>query len=324
MAAASSWALPTGTDRDHELPVLIVTTKPWLMYALVTTGFWGVWGAFAEFPTRHGFPETLVYGVWALTMIPPAIYAMQRVGWKVQRDLKSIFLGSLIGLTGAGGQMLLFHAVHTGPTYLIFPIIALSPVITIALSMVFLKERVSKVGAVGVALALIALPLFNYTPGAEAASAGTQGVAWFTYALIILLAWGVQGYFMKLANRSMDAENIFLYMTLTGLLLIPVALWMTDFSTPIEYGWQGPGLAAITQILNAVGALTLVYAFRYGRAIVVAPLANAGAPLITAIVSMVVLGAMPNAVTRAGIALAFVAAALLAVEPEEKVIEQPI
>ena len=97
------------------------------------------------------------------------------------------------------------------------------------------------------------------------AASGQQGVAWFVYALIILLAWGVQGYFMKLANATMDAENIFLYMTLTALLLIPVALWMTDFSTPINYGWQGPGLAAITQILNAVGALTLVYAFRYGR-----------------------------------------------------------
>jgi uncharacterized membrane protein len=301
-----------------------VIKKPWLIYALITTGFWGVWGAFAEFPTRHGFPETLVYAVWALTMIPPALYAMQRVGWTVQRDRRSIFLGSLIGLTGAGGQMLLFHAVHTGPTYLIFPIIALSPVITIVLSMIFLKERVSKLGAMGVVLALIALPLFNYTPGGDAAGPGTQGVAWFTYALIILIAWGVQAYFMKLANGTMDAENIFLYMTLTGLLLIPVALWMTDFSQPIDYGWQGPGLAAITQILNAVGALTLVYAFRYGRAIVVAPLTNAGAPLMTAIVSMIVLGAMPNAVTWAGIALALVAAALLAVEPEETVLEPSV
>jgi drug/metabolite transporter (DMT)-like permease len=206
---------------------------------------------------------------------------------------------------------------------LIFPIIALSPVITIALSLIFLKERVSKVGALGVVLALIALPLFNYTPGGDAAAPGAQGVAWFFYALIILLAWGVQAYFMKLANGTMDAENIFLYMTITGLLLIPVALWMTDFSVPIEYGWNGPGLAAITQILNAVGALTLVYAFRYGRALVVAPLANAGAPLITAIVSMLVLGAMPNAVTIAGIVLAFLAAALLAIEPEEKAVASP-
>ena len=302
--------------------------KTWLIYALVTTGFWGVWGAFAEFPTRHGFPETMVYVVWALTMIPPALYAMRRVGWRVQRDSKSILLGSLIGFTGAGGQMLLFHAVHTGPTYLIFPIIALSPVVTIALSMVFLKERVSKLGAVGVVLALIALPLFNYSPaddsGTGAAASGVQAVTWFVYALIILLAWGVQGYFMKLANGSMDAENIFLYMTLTSILLIPVALWMTDFSVPINYGWQGPGLAALTQILNAVGALTLVYAFRYGRALVVAPLANAGAPMITAIISMIVLGIMPNSVTIAAIVMASLAAALLAIEPEEKLIEQPV
>jgi uncharacterized membrane protein len=298
--------------------------KPWLIYALITTGFWGVWGAFAEFPTRHGFPETLVYVVWTLTMIPPALYAMRRVGWRVQRDSKSILLGALIGFTGAGGQMLLFHAVHTGPTYLIFPIIALSPVVTIALSMTFLKERVTRLGAFGVLLALIALPLFNYSPAGEPGAPALQGVTWFIYALVVLAAWGVQGYFMKLANATMDAENIFLYMTITGLLLVPVALWMTDFSIPIEYGWQGPGLAAITQILNAVGALTLVYAFRYGRALVVAPLANAGAPIITAIVSMIVLGVMPNAVTVIAIALAVLAAALLAIEPEEKLVEQPI
>jgi uncharacterized membrane protein len=296
--------------------------KPWLTYALITTGFWGVWGAFAEFPTHHGFPETLVYVVWALTMIPPALYAMRRVAWKVARDSRSVFLGSLIGLTGAGGQMLLFHAVHTGPTYLIFPIIALSPVITIALSMIFLKERVSKLGALGVLFALIALPLFNYAP-ADPAAGATSGVAWFFYALIILLAWGVQGYFMKLANGTMDAENIFLYMTLTGLLLVPVALEMTDFSVPVNYGLSGPGLAAVTQILNAVGALTLVYAFRYGRAIVVAPLANAGAPLITAVVSMMVLGVMPGSITLVGIVLACIAAMLLAIEPEEQVAASP-
>ena len=75
--------------------------KPWLTYAVITTLFWGVWGAFAEFPTRYGFPETLVYVVWALTMIPPAIYAMQRVHWKIALDAKSAFLGALIGFTGA-------------------------------------------------------------------------------------------------------------------------------------------------------------------------------------------------------------------------------
>jgi drug/metabolite transporter (DMT)-like permease len=248
-------------------------------------------------------------------MIAPALYALARLGWKLEHDAHSILLGALIGLLGAGGQMLLFHTVHTGPTYLIFPLIALSPVVTIALSVSWLGERVTWVGALGIVLALISLPLFDYTPGE---SAGGQGVAWFFYALIILIAWGVQAFFMKLANRTMHAESIFVYMTLMALALIPVALYMTDFSQPINYGPGGPWLAAATQILNSVGALTIVYAFRYGKAIVVSPLTNAGAPLITALIALAVLGIVPQPLKLTGIGLAFAAAALLAIEPEER------
>jgi len=223
--------------------------------------------------------------------------------------------GSLIGLLGAGGQMLLFHAVHKGPTYLIFPLIALSPVVTIALSVGWLRERVTRLGALGIVLALAALPLFDYEQGQGMRG---YGVAWFVYALIILIAWGVQAFFMKLANHTMRAESIFVYMALTALALIPVALSMTDFTQPINYGLGGPWLAAITQILNAVGALTIVYAFRYGKAMVVSPLTNAGAPLITALLALALLGIVPPPLKITGVVLAFAAAALLAIEPEEE------
>jgi drug/metabolite transporter (DMT)-like permease len=295
-------------------PVSRVSARAGLWFALVTTAFWGVWGAFAGRPAELGFPETLIYVVWSLTMIPPALYALSRVRWHLQRDVRSVVLGALIGLTGAGGQMLLFHAVHTGPTYLIFPLIALSPVVTIALSLGWLHERVSRLGALGILLALLSLPLFDYEPGQRSAG---FGVLWFIYSLIILLAWGVQAFFMKLANRSMSAESIFCYMALMGLALDPVALAMTDFSQPINYGLGGPWLAAATQLLNAVGALTIVYAFRYGKAIVVSPLTNAGAPLITALLSLALLGIVPQPLKILGIVLAFLAAALLAIEPEE-------
>ena len=186
--------------------------------------------------------------------------------------------------------------------------------VTIALSAGWLHERVSWVGALGIALALISLPLFDYTPGEKA---GGHGIAWFVYSLIILIAWGVQAFFMKLANRSMRAESIFFYMTLAALALVPVALWMTDFSQPINYGVGGPWLAAVTQILNAIGALTIVYAFRYGKAMVVSPLTNAGAPLITAVIALAVLGIMPQPLKLTAIGLAFLAAVLLAIEPED-------
>jgi uncharacterized membrane protein len=288
-------------------------SRAWLTYALLTTASWGVWGAFTGVPANHGFPETLIYAVWAVTMIPPALFALHRVGWRLQYDARSICYGALIGLLGAGGQMLLFHAVRTGPAYLIFPVISLSPVVTVVLSLALLHERTGKLGALGIVLALCSLPLFDYS---GSTSAGSYGQLWFLPALGVLAAWGVQAFFMKLANATMDAESIFFYMTVTGLLLIPVALAMTDFSVPINWGMDGPYLAAATQILNSVGALTLVYAFRYGKAIVVSPLTNAGAPLITALLSILLLGTVPTATKLAGVALALLAAVFLAIEPE--------
>jgi uncharacterized membrane protein len=45
------------------------------------------------------------------------------------------FYGLIIGLTGAGGQPVLFQALTIGPAYLIFPIVALSPAITVLMAM---------------------------------------------------------------------------------------------------------------------------------------------------------------------------------------------
>jgi drug/metabolite transporter (DMT)-like permease len=283
----------------------------WLGYALVTTLLWGVWGALAGVPGEHGVPETLNYVVWALTMIPPAVFVLRRSGEPLKRDRRSVVLGLAIGLLGAGGQLVLFYAVRVGPPYLIFPIISLSPALTIGLSLAFLRERTGWLGALGIVLALLSLPLFDYQPdGADA-----YGL-WFALALAILAAWGIQAWVIKLANQTMDAASIFFYMMLSGLLLVPVALAMTDFSQPVNYGLDGPGLAAAIQILNSIGALTLVFAFRYGKAIIVSPLVNAGAPLLTAALSMMLLGVVPGPMKFAGIALALVAALLLALQPE--------
>jgi drug/metabolite transporter (DMT)-like permease len=277
----------------------------------MTTLMWGVWGAFTSVPSEHGFPDTLTYVVWALTMIAPAAWVLRRSGQPLQGDARSLALGLAIGILGAGGQILLFRAVTLGPTYLIFPIISLSPLVTILLSLALLKERTGRLGVAGIVLAVLSLPLFDYTPEGHA-HLGT----WFLLALAIMVAWGLQAYFIKLANRTMSAESIFTYMMLSGLLFIPPALMLTDFTRPVNLGLYGPWLAAGTQLLNAIGALLLVYAFRYGKAIVVSPLVNAGAPLLTALIALAVAGSLPGPYKIAGIALALSGALLLSLQPE--------
>jgi hypothetical protein len=93
---------------------------------------------------------------------------------------------------------------------------------------------------------------------------------------------------------------------------------MTDFSAPVNWGADGPYLAAVVQLLNSIGALTIVHAFRYGQAIVVSPLTNAGAPLMTAVISLVVIGTLPGPLKLVALALASIAATLLSLAPEEK------
>ncbi|MEP1448587.1 MAG: DMT family transporter [Paraglaciecola sp.] len=290
-------------------------SKKWLIFAVVTTLAWGLWGALTGIFADESIPSTMVYAIWALTMIPPCIVALKLIGWKLELDRRSILLGCTIGLLGSGGQMLLFQAVNVGPAYLIFPIISLSPIITIALSFGLLKERTGKLGAIGIVLALVALPLFEYSPSD---GQQTEGVLWFVLALIVMAAWGLQAYFMKFSNETMSAESIYFYMTITAIALIPVAYAMTDFQQDINFSASVISTTAGIQVLNSIGALCLVYAFRYGKAIVVSPLTNAGAPLISAVLAIILMGVIPTDVKIMGIALAIIAAIILAIEPEEK------
>ena len=287
--------------------------KPWLIYALVTTVFWGVWGALIEIPEKAGFPATLGYSVWALTMIIPALVALKIINWKLEHDKRSILLGSAIGFTGAGGQLILFETLRIGPAYLVFPFISLSPVVTIILSYFFLKEKASSRGWFGILIALVAIPLLSYQSPEDSA---VRGYLWIVLALLVFLAWGVQAYIMKFANKTMKAESIFFYMMVTGIILIPFALMMTDFSQTINWGLKGPYLTAMIQILNAIGALTIVYAFRYGKAIIVSPMTNAVAPVITIIISLSIYQVIPNMIVTSGMALAILATLILALEDE--------
>jgi len=282
------------------------TKQHWLVYAIITTIFWGVWGALIEIPQKV-FPPTLSYCVWALTMVPCALVALYIIRWKVEHDWKSILLGCTVGFTGAGGQLLLFQALRQGPAYIIFPFISLYPILTIFLSVLILRERTNLRKWIGIGIALIAILLLSYQDPSQNT---IKSNLWLILSLLVFVAWGLKAYVMKFSNETMKAESIFFYMTITGLLLMPVAYLMTDFSQPIEWGFKGPYLAALIQVLNAIGALTLVYALRYGKAIIVVPMTGL-APLITIVLSLALYSVIPGMVLSIGLVMAVIAMFIL-------------
>jgi len=285
-------------------------SRAWLSYAIITTIFWGIWGALIEVPQKAGFPPTLGYIVWSLTMIPCALVALHIIDWKLDKDKKSIFLGTAVGLLGAGGQLLLFQALKEGPAYIVFPFISLYPVLTISLSVFILKEKTSTFKWIGIGIALLAIFFLSYQ---EPGSSDTRGYLWMVLSLMVFAAWGLQAYVMKFSNESMKAESIFFYMAVTAIILSPFAWLMTDFSQSINWGLKGPYLAALVHILNSVGALTLVYALRYGKAIIVVPMTGL-APVITIILSLIIYSVFPATMLTIGLVLAVIAMFILSID----------
>ncbi len=284
----------------------------WLLLSLLVPLFWGIWGALTEIPEKlvhPSFPSTLGYVVWSLTMLPFAVIALRNAHWKLELDSRSILYGCAVGFSGAMGQLLLFWVLTEGPAYIIFPIICLSPVVTIILSATLLKERTFPLALTGI---ILSIPAILFLSLEEPTNSPVHGYAWLLVTLVIFFAWGLQAYFMKSSAKCISSEGLFFYMAVTGIALIPVALWMTDFSAPINWGLSGPYLTAGIQGLNSLGSLLFVYAVRYGKAIIVVPMVNGLFPLVTIVLSLLIYQRFPSHFKLAGMVLALVAIFLMA------------
>ena len=181
--------------------------------------------------------------------------------------------------------------------------------VTVLLAYTFLKERARRRSWIGLMLACPAMVLLSYQP--TGASAGVAFSYWLPMTLGVFVAWGLQAYVMKISTGIMNEESVFFYMMAGAVLLVPVALWMTNFAAPINWGFRGPYLAALIQVLNSIGALTLVFALRHGKAIIVVPM-TALAPVLTVIVSLAIYHVAPHPLIAAGMLFASVAIYLMA------------
>jgi len=282
----------------------------WLLFSIAVPLLWGLWGALTEIPEKFltpSFPPTLGYVVWSLTMLPVTVIAMRKINWKINLTPRSFFYGCAVGFSGAAGQLMLFRVLDLGPAYLIFPIVCLSPAVTIVLSFAILRERTYPLALSGILLSLPAILLVSLQ---SPTSSPVHGSLWLIGAIAIFFLWGLQAYFMKSSANSISSEELFVYMTGTGLALSPIALAM---GPGIHAGSAvGFGISFLIQSLSAIGCLLFVYAVRLGKAIVVVPMINGLFPLVTIVVSLLIYHEIPSKYNSAGMVLALVAVLFMA------------
>src|SRR5580704_15688161 len=133
--------------------------------------------------------------------------------------------------------------------------------------------------------------------------------AWYVYAVLTILTWGLWGVFSKLASNYSKPKQALLFQTAGVLAFAVVVLFMEKF----RFAWSLPGFswAALGGFFAFVGFLTFFAALEQAKASTVLTL-SALYPLVTILLSIAFLHEKLTARQGAGIVFALIASVLLA------------
>lgn len=123
--------------------------------------FWGFWGFFSKLAVEKiGFHAGLYYAVTLFTFIATYLFLTNQL-FPLKFGLNGILFALLAGISGGTATIFLYLLLGKNPAGLVVAITALYPIVTLILSMIFLKETLTLTQGVGFILALVALILLN-------------------------------------------------------------------------------------------------------------------------------------------------------------------
>ena len=128
----------------------------WLLMVLVTLIFWGGTGVTQKFATNH-LSSRLTFFWYAMAFIPVALGLLfaSQVSWAYSTG--TIALGLSGGLLLGLATLPLFLALERGgKASIVVPLVALYPLLTVLLALVFLGEQLGARQWLGIFLAIIA------------------------------------------------------------------------------------------------------------------------------------------------------------------------
>lgn len=126
----------------------------WVLYSIIAIIIWGFWSFFNKMAADRIDPRIAVVfyaiGVFAVGLIMAGYFK-----FKLKYNTGSIY-GLLAGICACAGGIFFLMALNKGKASLVVPFTALYPVITVILSFIILKERVSIINLIGIVIAIVA------------------------------------------------------------------------------------------------------------------------------------------------------------------------
>ena len=134
----------------------------WMMYALVVVVLWGLTGITQKLSTNHASVSlTFVTYAAAYTPVAAIILWKEPLNWRI--STMAWFLGILSGMLNGFGSLTLFAACRSGGKASVVTLLAaLYPVLTIAMAVPLLHERIQMREIAAIALAIAAAGALSY------------------------------------------------------------------------------------------------------------------------------------------------------------------
>jgi transporter family protein len=275
----------------------------WLLYSILAALSWGAWGVVSKV-AADAVPPLQNQVLSTLGLLAPAALV-----WSLHRRVSGAdarrgwWLAFVSGLTGALGNLAMLSSLGGGgQAAIVFPLTAVYPLLTVLAAWWWLGEDLQWVQALGVALALAAIVLFNVADAGTMGSQNRSWSAWMPMALLATVLYGATGLLQKLATNRIAAEVCFVAFAaaFVPIAVVIVSMPRLEWSFPVrERVWATLGGA-----LNGLGVLATLAAYRQGgQASVVTPLA-ALYPVMTVLLALAFLGERVGGRQALAIALA--------------------
>ncbi len=229
---------------------------------------------------------------------------------------QAVLLGAISGVTGSLAVVLLYACLAIGPMSILSPLTAVISALVPMLAGALRGARLSTLGYVAIGIALVAVVLVGFVPEKGAvrpspkalAMALASGVLIGVFLILIDMTPDDSGLVPLVVNRAVNASVMF---TAIGLLW----LWGRRKSAPARVvvpGWKpGFALALVAGAIDATANALLLLGLRLGE-LTIQSVLTALYPAGTIILAAVVLKERIAPVQVAGLVLALVAAAMLA------------
>lgn len=295
----------------------------WVYYSITAAAFWGVWGVVAKLISDDVSPFANHF-LFALGMLLTIPFVLKKIR-KQKPNTKGIVWGLIAGALAIAGNVAVFKAFSSGGlAAIVIPVTNLYPLVTIVVALLFFKEKLNGVNAIGILLAVPAVimlsgqPMLFKDPGAFFKSLGFT--TWFIYSLLALVFWGLFSAAQKVTTNYISAEWSYISFIISSL-LIAIGFYLSGY-VQLNFSTKTLALGTLAGALNGLGVLASFAAYSAeGKASKVTTIAGALQPVFTIVLAILFLSEKIGWIEIAGIAIAIVAALLLSYEKPKAVTE---